>query len=98
VLVKIVYGNTIAPVDVRLLADGRSVVLTYAPLPANNYDPDINAPAVTDRVGNALGASAISQHFSLVAANIVWINPAGGDWDDPNNWDAARVQDLPTMS
>ncbi len=36
----------------------------------------------------------IVEHFHVVNATDVWINPAGGDWNDPANWSTGVVPGL----
>jgi hypothetical protein len=85
--------NPLTPVDVQLRNQGQSVQLAYSSLPSGNYRVNIEAPAVTDRSGNPLGDEAVTSFFFIsdFAATIRWVNPAGGFWDDPANWEGGRL-------
>ena len=41
--------------------------------------------------GNTSVAFRQRVHQPGTTATIVWVNPAGGFWDDPNNWDTGVV-------
>ena len=84
-------GALITPEVVTLAASDRLVTLTFAPLIAGNYQLVIHAANVTDRAGNTLGSSDIVTSFAIVSATIAWINPNGGNWDEPTNWDTGVV-------
>ena len=75
-------------VDVRR-ADTR-VAIVYPPLTAGDYQLTVHAAAVTDRAGNALGASDLTYTFHVGAVahppTIRWVNNGDGDWGNPNNW------------
>jgi hypothetical protein len=79
-------GQTVAPLGVDLLSEGRLVQLRFAGLAAGNYQLVIDAEAVTDLSGNALGTVDVVSDFTLTGEAVTWINPAGGFWDDPANW------------
>jgi hypothetical protein len=87
-------GGVVAPVSVRTHERGAAFDFDYPAL-QGDYQFIIHAANVTDRVGNPLGAADIVRLFHV--GNIVhmptirWINPAGGFWDDPANWDAGRL-------
>src|SRR5262249_40458982 len=87
-------AGTVAPVNIRIRERDSAVEFVYPPL-AGGYQFVIHAPEVRDPVGNPLGAGDIIRSFRV--GNIVreptirWINPAGGFWDDPANWDAGRL-------
>ena len=84
-------GSTVPLTNISLLANGLVVELAFNPLAVGNYQLVINAPAVTDRAGNPLGQANVVSDFTIVTATIQWINPAGGSWNDQNNWDLGRV-------
>jgi hypothetical protein len=46
----------------------------------------IDADAVTDLAGNALGTVDVVSDFTPHRRGRHLINPAGGFWDDPANW------------
>ena len=92
-------GQELTPVDVRVRHNGQSLQLTYSgesgvpdsPLPTGAYDIVIAANRITDRAGNALGTSDMTTSFTVVAADVVWDNDAGGEWNDPGNWDTGEL-------
>jgi hypothetical protein len=46
----------------------------------------------SDLGGNLfLASSDNTQTLTIVSAVVNWINPAGGDWDNPNNWSTGQV-------
>jgi hypothetical protein len=79
-------GQTVAPLGIDLLSEDRLVQLRFAGLAAGDYQIVIDADAVTDLAGNALGAVDVVSDFTLTGEAVTWINPAGGFWDDPANW------------
>jgi len=79
-------GQTVAPLGVDLLSEGRLVQLRFAGLAAGDYQIVIDADHITDLAGNALGAVDVTSDFTLTGEAVTWINPAGGFWDDPANW------------
>ena len=79
----------------ELTNNGTRVRLTFAPLTAGSYQIAINSAAVTDSVGNALGAANIVTPFNVQLGLATWSNSQGGRWDDPNNWDAGHVPGAP---
>ena len=83
--------NPITPIDVLVRADNQFVQITYASLPADGYQIVIDGTTITDRAGNALGTGDVTSSFSIVDATAFWINPTGGFWDDPNNWESGVV-------
>jgi hypothetical protein len=86
-------GQRVRLANLQLQSDDRLVQLTFAPLPSGSYQLVINSPGVTDRVGHQLGTGTIVSYFQIARSlySAVWINPAGGFWDDPQNWDRAIV-------
>ncbi|HEV3003300.1 MAG TPA: hypothetical protein VGX78_02520 [Pirellulales bacterium] len=38
-----------------------------------------------------LAGGDVVEHFHVASASDVWINPAGGDWNTPNNWSTGVV-------
>jgi hypothetical protein len=79
-------GQPVAPLGIDLLSEGRLVELRFAGLAAGDYQLVIDADAVTDLAGNALGPVDVVSEFTLTGEAVTWINPAGGFWDDPANW------------
>src|SRR5262249_40043924 len=56
---------TIAPINTELRVSDKLVEITYATLQPGTYQLVINGPAVTDRVGNALGTTVITSSFTV---------------------------------
>ncbi len=83
-------GGVVAPLSLRLSQRGAAVQLLYPPLEEASYEFVVHAAAVTDRVGNALGAADMVSRFRVGFATreptVVWVNPAGGMWEEPSNW------------
>ena len=84
-------GNTYQPTGLEVTNYNSWVQLTYNPLPAGNYTLTINAPAITDPAGDALGTSNYLTHFMVTSATAAFVNPAGGDWNTPSNWQNDQV-------
>ena len=84
-------GQTQAALGVDLLDQGSLVRLRFAGLAAGDYQIVIDADAVTDLAGNALGGPDVTSDFSLVGEQVTWINPVGGFWDDPANWSGGAL-------
>ena len=84
-------GGEVEPVDVQFRNDDRQVQFTYAALALGSHEIVIDTLSITDRAGNPLGTETQTSHFSVVDATAVWINPAGGFWDVPANWDTGVV-------
>ena len=85
-------GNVITPLNLELRTDGTVVQITAPTPPAGGwpagvYSFVINSSAVTDRAGNVLGSSNYVSRFNVISSSAVWINPNGGDWSNPANWD-----------
>ncbi|MCW5631782.1 MAG: tandem-95 repeat protein [Rubrivivax sp.] len=58
-------------------------------------DPD-NTVVENNEANNASAAgSSLTVTSGVVGVTIRWVNPAGGDWNDPLNWEGGR---LPTAS
>ena len=84
-------GNTYVPTNIQLSNGNSQVQLTYNPLPSGRYTLTLNAPAIMDPEGNFLGASNYVTHFTVAQAPAVFVNPAGGDWNTPSNWQNDQV-------
>jgi hypothetical protein len=86
------HGNAIPSSTLELVNGGQTVVATFASLPTGKYQFLIDAANVTDRAGNALGASPLVTDFNTGAQfTDTWISPNGGDWNNAANWSAGRV-------
>lgn len=82
-------AGAIVPQNIQFRSEGRDIQFTYPALDAGAYTFTIRAANVLDLAGNSLGPTDNLSHFSISATNTVhWINPAGGDWRDPANWDS----------
>ena len=86
------------PVTVGLRDNGQTVELAYNQgLALGQYQLEVDAANVTDRVGNALGSNILATHFTVSTVSQftdTWIGPqTGGLWTDVANWSAGRVPD-----
>ena len=77
--------NLVVPLSIEFRNLDRTVLMTFSPLPAGNYELSIDESGVTDRVGNPLGAGVFTSEFELVDTTVSWIGGTGF-WDDPLNW------------
>jgi hypothetical protein len=84
-------GNPVVPAHLEVRGNNTLAELVFDQLPVGSYQLIIHAPAVTDMAGHALGSSNIVSHFTVTDATIIWNNPAGGDWNNPSNWDQGRL-------
>jgi hypothetical protein len=82
-------GQPVSAVKLGLRNRDRTVQLAIGALTPGNYQLVIKAAAVTDRAGNPLGAADVVTPFTHITTN--WINPNGGDWNDPTNWSTGDV-------
>ena len=83
------------PADlVQLLAVDRHVRLSFANLPAGSYRVVIDADVIADRSGNVADGGLTVVSFTAVEGSIFWVNPTGGAWNDPANWDLGRVPNI----
>ncbi|MCB1526942.1 MAG: VCBS domain-containing protein, partial [Hyphomicrobiaceae bacterium] len=84
-------GLAITPTAIQVKNGGYSVQVTYAPLALGHHTVELDASAITDRAGNALGATVISQAFDVAEFSIEWIAATGGNAGDAANWSDNRV-------
>ncbi|MFB8829776.1 Ig-like domain-containing protein [Azotobacter sp. CWF10] len=78
--------------ETMLFRDGdRTVQLTFEPLASGNYRIEIDASAIIDRAGNALGNETLITHFQAGEFSAEWITPEGGNWSDAANWSSGKV-------
>jgi hypothetical protein len=85
-------GHPVPLTNLGLRNGDRTVQLTFSQLTGGAYQVVINAPAVTDTAGVALGTANVVSHFSVVSHTINWTGAAGdGDWDNAANWDLGRI-------
>jgi hypothetical protein len=86
-------SGTIQPqsVELRLRDSQVEVVFPAGGVQAGDYTLTIHAAMITDVAGNALGTSDLTSTLHVAPYTEVWLNPSGGDWNDPSNWDTGRV-------
>ena len=92
-IVQTPEGNLFQPIDIRIRRQGAEVQFAYARLVPGEYELHVDTTAVTDRAGNPLGDSTdeIVLQFTVIDADIVWINDGVAFWDDINNWDTGQL-------
>lgn len=85
-------GVSLMPDDVQFRFHDTEVQLTFpaATLPFGSYQLVMHAASITDLAGNSLGNADVVVPFSIAHVD-TWINPAGGDWSVPTNWDGGQV-------
>ncbi|HET6878560.1 MAG TPA: Ig-like domain-containing protein [Pirellulales bacterium] len=85
-------GVSLAPDNIQFRFNNTEVQLTFpaAALPLGSYQLVIHAASITDVVGNPLGNADVVVPFAIAHID-TWINPAGGDWSVPTNWDGGQV-------
>ena len=59
--------------------------------PTGQWTVVVESANVKDRAGNKVGTGDFNIKFTVQASTAVRVNPAGGDWADPNNWDSGAV-------
>jgi hypothetical protein len=79
-------SQVIAPTTIDFRRGGATVELKYPELAVGNYQFVVNAAAVTDRAGNALGTGNQTTNFQVKQYSATWVNANGGDWSNPANW------------
>src|SRR5207249_4837203 len=79
------------PVNIQSQAMDSVFQIIYPALAEGSYQLTIHAAHITDRNGDVLGSSDIVSHFRVFAFSAIWINPNGGDWSDPTNWQNGQV-------
>jgi hypothetical protein len=83
-------GGDLAPITLDLRQRDTRVDLLFPPLLGGDYQFTIHAAAIKDRVGNPLGAADVTSTFHIGDVTrqptIRWVNDAGGQWNDENNW------------
>jgi hypothetical protein len=84
-------GNVLNPQSVQFRADDLAVQLTFPSLALGSYQFRIDAPMILGRNGVPLGSSAIISRFTVSPYSGIWINPSGGNWSDPTNWQSGVV-------
>ncbi len=87
-------GATLAPQSIAVQGDGRRVTLIYdaAALAVGAYALDIDAAAIKDNVGVALGASVFHSAFTVSGAfTTSWTSLIDGDWLVAENWSGGAL-------
>jgi membrane-associated phospholipid phosphatase len=84
-------GTTLNPENIQFRANDLAVQLTFPVLTLGSYQLSINAPSILGRNGVPLGSTSITSHFTVSPYSAVWINPNGGNWSDPTNWQSGFV-------
>jgi RHS repeat-associated protein len=84
-------GNSYVPASVQPGNNNRQVQLDFSSLPGGSYTLTLNAPAIKDPGGLDLGTQNYASHFTLGNVTATFINPAGGDWNNPSNWQNGRL-------
>ncbi len=84
-------STVLTPESIQFRDDDRTVQLTLPMLQLGTYQFAIDAAAITDRSGNPLGSSNLTSSFTVLQYSAVWINPNGGDWSTPSNWESGVV-------
>src|SRR5207249_7780168 len=75
--------------SVSASTDRRAVSLSLSvALPLGLYHVVVSRD-ITDVRGNHL-ASEVTSDFRVIDA-VYWINPAGGDWGEPQNWSTGKL-------
>jgi len=83
-------NNPIAAELIALQFDNRVVSINYPVLPLGTFRLIVDAPHVTDRVGNALGAAEVVKTFKVIDVDAFWIG-GNGSFTDPTNWNTGVV-------
>src|SRR5262249_49636450 len=84
-------NGPVSPLNIEFRRRGASVQLTYPLLAVGNYQMQLQAAKITDLAGNALGTTTVTNSFQVAPYSKVWMNPSGGFWDVPGNWDNGTV-------
>ena len=84
-------GQVIQPDSIELRNNGATVKLNFASLDAPSYVFLINAPAIRDLAGQALGSTPVQVDFAGSAYSAIWTGGANGDWFNAANWSAGLV-------
>ena len=64
-----------------------TAVFSISTLDVGNHE----ITAVYSGDNNFFASTSAAAECTVVAASDIWINPAGGNWDNPNNWSAGVV-------
>ena len=68
-----------------------AAALNLGRLDPGTYQFLIQAPAILDGSGNALGLTNLTSSFTVDRYSIRWTNTLGGDWSVPSNWNLGRL-------
>ena len=86
-------SGAVAPQTIQVRNNGATVQLTYPALTLGIIKIVLNAPAIKDRAGNALGTANVTSNFDIRAATAIWTNTGGGDLEQRGK--LGRWQSLP---
>ncbi|MBO9403261.1 DUF6851 domain-containing protein [Shimia sp. R9_3] len=84
-------NTVISARDLVLLADGQVALFTFDPLALGDYTLSFDLSEVSDRAGNLVVSSPVSQSITVVDATAIWNDPAGGNWFDPTKWESGTI-------
>jgi len=84
-------STVLTPEGIQFRDNDRTVQLTFQALELGTYEFVVGEASITDRPGNPLGSGNVTSSFTVLQYSAVWINPNGGDWSDPANWDLGVV-------
>ncbi|MGH7140109.1 MAG: Ig-like domain-containing protein, partial [Pirellulales bacterium] len=86
-------AGAIVAQDVELRYRDSEVQITFpaGDLPVGDYSLVVHAAMIADTAGNMLGQTDLTSTFHVAQYTEAWINPSGGNWSDPANWDSGRV-------
>ncbi len=85
-------GNVFPLIDLQARKQNTEIQLTYARFVPGEYELFVNQAAVTDAAGNPLGNSEqVLLRFTVLDADSVFVNPLGGAWTEPDNWDTGEI-------
>lgn len=83
-------GGAIVPLDVKLRRRDATVQVTYPTLGQGSYVLSIDGTAIKSSHGVPVGGTLVS-NFKIAPYSAVWVNPNGGEWTVPSNWDTGKV-------
>jgi hypothetical protein len=81
----------LVPANIQIRDHGRTVQFTYDRISPGENQLVLQASALRDFAGNVLGATDIVNRFTVLDATALWLNPAGGNWDDAANWEGNQL-------
>jgi hypothetical protein len=87
-------NTMVTPQSFILSNNNQTVSVAFGPLANGSYQFQVNAPAIKDIFGNALGTTILTTHVAVAATQPVatWVGATGNsDWNDAANWSIGRV-------